>query len=155
MNKRIALFPGSFDPFTKGHEDIVLRGLQLFDEIIVAIGNNSEKNYLFNILKREKWIKEVFANNKKISVLSYKGLTIDLCKKVHAKYIIRGLRTSADFEFERGIAQMNRAMTPDIESVFVITDPALSALSSTIVRDIIRNQGDVSMFVPENIKVNL
>lgn len=150
---KIALFPGSFDPVTVGHVDVVKRTLDLFDELIIAIGQNTDKKYLFPLEKREAWLKKVFSAEKKVKVMTYQGLTVDFCRKAGARYIVRGLRTSADFEFERGIAQMNRAMAPDIETVFVITDPALSALNSTIVRDIIRHGGDASAFVPGEVKL--
>jgi len=149
--KKIAVFPGSFDPVTKGHENIVNKTLPLFDEIIIAIGVNSEKKYLFSIEQRKKWLEQVFKNEKKISIKTYQGLTIDFCKKINSKFILRGLRTSADFEFERGIAQMNQAMNDEIETVFILSNPELSAINSTIVRDIIRNGGDVKKFVPKGI----
>ena len=151
--KKTAIFPGSFDPITVGHESIIRRSIPLFDEIIVAIGINSTKDYQFPLEKREAWIKQVFANEPKINVISYSGLTIDLCKKVNAKYILRGLRTSADFEFELGIAQMNKAMMSDLETIFILTTPEFSAINSTIVRDIIRNGGDASAFVPKGINL--
>ena len=149
--KKIALFPGSFDPITKGHESIVKRALGLFDEIIIAIGNNSGKFSYFPIEKRQKWMEQVFAHEPKIKVQSYKGLTVDFCKKVKANYILRGLRTSADFEFERTIAQMNKAMAPEIETIFIIALPELSAINSTIVRDIIKHGGEVNQFIPKGI----
>ena len=151
--KKIAVFPGSFDPITKGHESIILRALPLFDEIIVAIGNNSNKKNYFPLAKRQKWIKDVFAKQSKIKVVSYTGLTVHFCKKMNAKYILRGLRTSADFEFERGIAQMNKAMNNEIETVFILTTPELSAINSTIVRDIIKHGGNIAPFVPEVLKI--
>ena len=152
--KRIAIFPGSFDPITKGHESILRRALPLFDEIIIAIGKNSDKKNYFPLEQREKWIKEVFADEPKVKVETYSGLTIDFCKKVNAHYILRGLRTSADFEFEKAIAQNNKIMSPDIETIFILPVPELSAINSTIVRDIIRNGGDVAPFVPSKIVVN-
>lgn len=151
--KKIAVFPGSFDPFTIGHEDIVHRALDLFDEIIIGIGNNSEKKYLFSIEKRIQWLENIFAGEKKISVKSYNGLTVDFCKSVAATYIVRGIRSSVDYEFEKSIAQMNQAMNPKIETVFLVSKPELSAISSTIVRDIIRHGGDVSQFVPKGINL--
>ncbi|CAN5409031.1 pantetheine-phosphate adenylyltransferase [soil metagenome] len=153
MNKRIAIFPGSFDPITKGHENILKRALPLFDEIIVSIGKNSSKQNYFSLEQREKWIKQVFANEPKVKVETYTGLTIDFCKKMNANFILRGLRTSADFEFEKSIAQNNNVMAPQIETVFILPIPELSAINSTIVRDIIRNGGDASPFVPSGIDV--
>lgn len=151
MSKRIAIFPGSFDPITKGHENILRRALPLFDEIIIAIGKNSSKQNYFSLEQREAWIKHVFANEPKVKVASYTGLTIDFCKKVNAGFILRGLRTSADFEFEKSIAQNNNIMAPTIETIFILPVPELSAINSTIVRDIIRNGGDASPFVPEGV----
>jgi pantetheine-phosphate adenylyltransferase len=151
MLKRIAIFPGSFDPITKGHENILHRALPLFDEIIIAIGKNSSKQNYFSLEQREKWIKQVFANEPKVRIETYTGLTIDFCKKMNATFILRGLRTSADFEFEKAIAQNNKQMAPEIETVFILPIPELSAINSTIVRDIIRNNGDASQFVPNGI----
>lgn len=146
--ERIAIFPGSFDPFTVGHESIVKRAIPLFDKIIIMIGFNSNKRSFFSIEKREKWIQEVFKDEPKISVECHQGLTVDFCKKVNANYILRGLRTSADFEFERAIAQVNKKMHPQIESVFLLTMPEHTPINSTIVRDIIFHGGDASMFLP-------
>ena len=147
----VAVFPGSFDPITKGHESIVRRAIGLFDEIVIAIGINSTKEYYFPIEKRIEWINKVFANEPKVRTEKYEGLTIDFCKKTNAQYILRGLRTSADFEFERGIAQMNKAMMSNIETVFFLTTPELSAINSTIVREILKNGGDASQFVPKEV----
>jgi pantetheine-phosphate adenylyltransferase len=149
--KRIAIFPGSFDPITKGHENILQRALPLFDEIIIAIGKNSSKQSYFSLEQREKWIKQVFPDQPKVRVETYTGLTIDFCKKMNAKFILRGLRTSADFEFEKAIAQNNKIMAPEIETDFILPIPELSAINSTIVRDIVRNNGDARPFVPEGI----
>jgi pantetheine-phosphate adenylyltransferase len=146
--ERIAIFPGSFDPFTVGHESVVKRAIPLFDKIIIMIGFNSNKRSFFPVEKREKWIKQVFENEPKISVECHEGLTVDFCKKVNAQYILRGLRTSADFEFERAIAQVNKQMYPRIESVFLLTIPEHTPINSTIVRDIIFHGGDASMFLP-------
>lgn len=151
--KRIAVFPGSFDPVTRGHEDIILRALPLFDHIFVAIGNNAEKKYTFTISQRLKWIEEVFGGIKEIEPAIYNGLTVDFCRRVNANYIIRGLRTAADFEFERAIGQVNKQLYDHIETVFMLTTPELSAISSSIVRDIWRNKGDVSTFVPDKIRI--
>ncbi|HAH25876.1 MAG TPA: pantetheine-phosphate adenylyltransferase [Prolixibacteraceae bacterium] len=149
--ERIAIFPGSFDPFTVGHESIVKRAIPLFDKIIVMIGYNSNKKSFFPIEKRERWINEVFKNEDKVTVQCYQGLTVDFCKKVNAGYILRGLRTSADFEFERAIAQVNKRMYPKIESVFLLTTPEHTPINSTIVRDIILHGGDASMFLPSGL----
>lgn len=153
MEKKIAVFPGSFDPITKGHESIILRCLPLFDEIVIGIGYNSNKHYYFSQERREHFIRKTFEGQTKITVQRYTGLTVDFCKEIGAKYIIRGLRTSADFEFERAIAQMNRSMNPDVETVFIVSDPSLSHISSTIVRDILLYNGDISAFVPPTVTV--
>jgi len=152
MNKT-ALFPGSFDPITKGHESIIKRALPLFDRIVIAIGVNPDKQYYFPLNKRLGWVKSVFGNDPKIRIEKYEGLTVDFCKKISAQYILRGLRTSPDFEFERTIAQMNQTMAPQIETVFILTTPELSAINSTIVRDILRNGGDARQFVPEGVNL--
>ncbi|MBL4625437.1 MAG: pantetheine-phosphate adenylyltransferase [Flavobacteriales bacterium] len=150
--EKVAVFPGSFDPITKGHESIIKRALPLFDKIVVAIGVNSSKKYMFSLEQRLNFCKKTFGDDK-ISVETYEGLTIDYCSTIGAKYLLRGLRTSADFEFERGIAQMNNAMNLEIETIFMLTPPELSAISSTIVRDIIKNGGDVSQFIPKGISL--
>lgn len=152
-HKKTAVFPGSFDPITRGHESIITRCLSLFDEIIIGIGFNSNKHYYFSQDRREHFIQQTFSGESKIKVMRYTGLTVDFCKEVNAQYILRGLRTSADYEFERAIAQMNRALAPEIDTIFVVADPALSHISSTIVRDILLYQGDVSKFIPETIKL--
>jgi pantetheine-phosphate adenylyltransferase len=151
MEKRIAVFPGSFDPITKGHENIVRRGLPLFDEIVVGIGYNTNKHYFYSQERREHFIRKVFEDEPKIKVQRYSGLTISFCKEIGAKFILRGLRTSADYEFERAIAQMNHAMAPDVDTIFIVSEPALSHISSTIVRDILLYQGDISSFVPKGV----
>lgn len=152
--KKIAIFPGSFDPFTRGHESLVHRVLPLFDELIIAIGINSHKSYYFSLEKRKRWIEETFAGVSKVSVESFSGLTIDYCRSKNARFIVRGLRTTADLEFEKAIAQMNKAMADEIETLFILPTPELSAINSTIIRDIVRNGGDASKFVPEAINLN-
>lgn len=149
--EKIAIFPGSFDPFTKGHESILKRGLDLFDKIIVGVGYNATKCSFFPLERRIRWIEELFADEAKISVASYEGLTIDFAKKHQANYILRGLRTSSDFEYERAIAQMNKTLSNGLESVFLLTTPQLTPVTSTIVRDIIRHGGDASMFLPDKL----
>jgi pantetheine-phosphate adenylyltransferase len=147
--EKIAIFPGSFDPITCGHASIVRRAIPLFDKIIIAIGVNALKSTYFDLDKRKQMIEAVFADCDKIEVQSYTGLTIDYCKEVNAKFLLRGLRTSADFEFERSIGQINKQLNADIETVFLLTQPEHTALNSSIVRDILRNNGDVSQFVPK------
>ena len=149
--KKIAVFPGSFDPVTRGHENIVIRAIPLFDEIIVALGENSEKNSFFYLQTRIDFLKKVFQSYPTVKIESYKGLTVDFCRDMNAKYILRGLRTSADFEFERSIGQMNKKMYSDIETVFMLTLPEYTPLNSSIIRDIIKNGGDARDFVPEAI----
>jgi pantetheine-phosphate adenylyltransferase len=148
---RIAVFPGSFDPITKGHQDIIARASVMFDQLIVAIGSNTIKQYYFSLEKRKEMIKESVADFPNVTVEEYAGLTVDYCKKVGSNFIVRGLRTSVDFEFERGIGQMNRAMHPEVETIFLLSEPELSAINSTIVRDILANGGDVSKFVPAGL----
>lgn len=149
--KKIAIFPGSFDPITNGHVDIVTRSLNLFDEIIIAIGVNTQKKYLFPLEKRIEWIKEVFKDEPKIKVESYNGLTINYCKSRGANYILRGIRSSADFEYEKTIAHLNNTMESTIETILILSKAELSSVSSTIVREIIIGNGDVSKFIPVEI----
>lgn len=151
--KKIAVFPGSFDPPTRGHESVIRRALPLFDEIIIAVGENPEKQGYFPVEKRIIWLNTIFSGESKIRVERYHGLTVDFCKQQAAGYILRGLRTSADFEFERSIGQMNRALVPGIETIFLLTEPEFSMISSSIVRDIHKNGGDVSGFVPEGVQL--
>jgi pantetheine-phosphate adenylyltransferase len=151
--EKIAVFPGSFDPITRGHDSVVRRALPLFDKIILAIGDNPDKKPYFLLKKRISWLKLLYKVEPRITVIVYSGLTVEFCKQVNAKYILRGLRTSADFEFERTIGLMNKALYHEIETVFLLCDPAYAALSSSIVRDILKNGGDVRDFVPEGINV--
>jgi pantetheine-phosphate adenylyltransferase len=154
MSKKIAVFPGSFDPFTIGHESVIIRSLPLFDEIIIAIGTNTKKEAHFPLESRMEMIREVFSNKPQIKVKSYSGLTVDFCRQCGARYLLRGLRTSADFEYERVIAQTNKAMYPDLESVFLLTLPEHTHINSTIIRDVIRYGGDASKFVPRAIDLS-
>ena len=147
---RRAVFPGSFDPLTLGHTDIIDRALPLFDEIIIAIGTNSTKKYMFPLEQRRKFIEDTYAGVSKIKVDTYQGLTIEYCKKIDSDFILRGLRNPADFEFEKAIAQTNRKMSK-IETVFLLTSADTSYISSSIVRDIIKNKGDVSLLVPKAV----
>ena len=145
-----AIFPGSFDPITLGHVDIVNRGLPLFDEIIIAIGVNSDKNYMFSLKERMSFIEKYYENEPKIKVTTYKGLTTEYCKKIDADFILRGLRNPADFEFEKAIAQTNRKLSK-IETVFLLTSADTAFISSSIVRDVYRHGGDISGLVPESV----
>ncbi len=149
---RRAIFPGSFDPLTLGHYDIIQRGITLFDELVIAIGINAEKKYMFSIDERMGFIKESFKDEPTIKVLTYEGLTVDFCKKVDASFILRGLRNPADFEFEKAIAHTNRKLT-EIETVFLLTSSGKSYISSSIVRDVIRNGGDYTGLVPDSVRV--
>ncbi len=149
--QKIALFPGSFDPITLAHIDILNRALPLFDKVYVGIGVNSTKNSFLDADLRKLMLEKVFENNQKIEVISYEGLTVEFCKKIGAQYMIRGIRSTSDFEYEKAISQMNHSMHPEIESIFILSKPGYSAISSTIVRDILRHGGDVKNFVPKEI----
>jgi len=153
---KIAIFPGSFDPFTIGHESVVRRALDMFDKVIVAIGFNTTKTRFIPIEKSTEGIKKVFEDTGgRVEVKVFKGLTVDLCKKENSRYILRGLRTAADFEYERAIAQTNKAMYPEIETVFLLTIPDHTYINSSIIREIIKQGGDASRFVPKNYKLDL
>jgi len=149
--KRIAVYPGTFDPVTKGHEALVLKALSLFDEIIIAIGHNSKKQTYFTIEQRIKWLEQVFKAYPQVKIETYNTLTVNYCKEKNAKFILRGLRSSTDFEFERNIAQANQALSPDIETIFIISSAGLSAVNSSIVRDIHKHGGDITQFIPSGI----
>jgi len=148
---RRAIFPGSFDPLTLGHHDIILRGITLFDELIIAIGKNADKKYMFSLEQRMNFIEEAFKEFSSIKVMTYSGLTVDFCRKVDADYILRGLRNPADFEFEKAIAHTNRKLS-EIETVFLLTSSGKSYISSSIVRDVIRNGGDYTGLVPNSVR---
>ena len=151
---KVAVFPGSFDPFTVGHESIVNRALQLFDRIVIAVGDNADKKNLFTVQKRMKMISKVFDGESRVEVTRYSGLTVEFCRSCGARYILRGLRTAIDFEYERAMGHMNWKMAPEIDTVFLLTSTEHTPINSTIVRDIIRNGGDVSMFVPAAINIS-
>lgn len=150
---RRAIFPGSFDPITLGHYDIITRGVTLFDELIIAIGINAEKKYMFTLEERKRFVEEAFKDEPRIRVMTYEGLTVDFCKEVNAEFILRGLRNPADFEFEKAIAHTNRKLS-EIETVFLLTSSGKSYISSSIVRDVIRNGGDYTGLVPETVRVS-
>lgn len=148
---RRAIFPGSFDPLTLGHYDIIQRGITLFDELVIAIGINADKKYMFSLEERTHFIKEAFKHEPKIKVMTYEGLTVDFCKKIDASFILRGLRNPGDFEFEKAIAHTNRKLS-EIETVFLLTSSGKSYISSSIVRDVIRNGGDYTGLVPDSVR---
>lgn len=150
--KRIALFPGTFDPITIGHVNIVERAMHLFDEIVIGIGHNSSKTTLFALEERENWIREIFKQEPKIRVEAYEGLTVTFCEALQANYILRGLRNMSDFDYEKNIAQMNKLVAPSVETVFLMCDPAYTPISSSVVRDLIRNGGDATPYLPKEIK---
>lgn len=152
--ERIAVFPGSFDPITLGHYDIIERAVPLFDKIIVAIGQNAQKNYMFSLEQRKKWIEDSLKKFPNVEVETYEGLTVDFCRKKNAQFILRGLRNPADFEFEKAIAHTNRAITQkDIETVFLLTSSGKSYISSSIVRDVIKNGGNYEILVPAEVRL--
>ena len=150
---RIALFPGSFDPITLGHVDIIERAVPLFDEIKIAVGTNSAKNYLFSLEQRVQWIEQTFAHEPKISVITYEGLTVDFAREQGVQFLLRGLRNPADFEFEKAIAQANREMVPDLETVFLLTSARYAYISSSIVREVYNHGGDFQKFVPATVQL--
>lgn len=150
---KIAVFPGSFDPITTGHVDVVSKAIPLFDKIVIGIGSNSSKKYMFSLKQREKWLRQVFRKHKTVEIKTYNSLTVDFCKEVKAGFILRGLRSTIDFEYEKPIAHLNQALNPKIETVFLLASENLSSVSSTIIREIIRHGGDVSAFIPEGIRL--
>jgi pantetheine-phosphate adenylyltransferase len=149
--KRIALFPGTFDPITIGHVNLVERAIHLFDEIVIGIGHNSSKSTLFTLEQREQWIRVIFKQQPTVRVQHYEGLTVSFCESIGSKYILRGLRNMSDFDYEKNIAQMNKLVKPGIETIFLMCDPAYTPISSSVVRDLIRNGGDASGFIPKEI----
>lgn len=152
-NKTIAIFPGSFDPITKGHESVVLRALPMFDQIIVALGENTSKKGFFSVQTRLRWLKETFSSYEKIKIDSFNCLTTEYCKQVGAQFILRGLRNSVDYQYEMNIARINHELNGQVETVFLLTKPEETAISSSFVREILSFGGEVSKFVPENIKI--
>ncbi|WP_143307346.1 pantetheine-phosphate adenylyltransferase [Chitinophaga vietnamensis] len=157
---RTCLFPGTFDPITLGHTDVINRGLDLFDKLVIGIGYNSNKKPMFPLEERIAWIREIYKDDHRVEVAAYEGLTIDFCKKIDARYILRGIRYVSDFEYEKAIADVNRTIAPGIETIFLTCVPEYSSIASTLVRDIYRNGGDVSSFVPAAVlegikKVNI
>jgi len=150
---KTAVFPGSFDPITLGHYDIISRAVPLFDQIIVAVGENATKKYMFSTAQRLGWIEEALKAFPSIKVMQYQGLTVNFCREHQAGFILRGLRNPADFEFEKAIAQTNRKLYPEIETIFLLTASGYSSISSSIVRDVIRNGGDYHPFVPSAVRL--
>jgi pantetheine-phosphate adenylyltransferase len=150
--KKIAVFPGSFDPITTGHVDLVYRALTIFDEIVIAIGVNSQKQTLFSVEDRKLWIENVFADEPRVTVDVFQGLTVHYCKKVDAHFLLRGLRNASDFDYEKTISQLNHIVGEDVETLFLISKPEFSHISSTIVREIIKGGGNAKPFLPEGVK---
>ncbi|MEE0895177.1 MAG: pantetheine-phosphate adenylyltransferase [Bacteroidales bacterium] len=155
MEKKIALFPGSFDPITKGHKSIVERALPMFDKIVVAVGTNTAKNSVFPLEKRIEWIEKTFAQYDNVEVVTFNSLTVDFCREIGAKYILRGLRNSTDFQYERNIARINQELDSEIETIFLMTKPDDAAISSSLVREILSFGRDVSQFIPEEIEISI
>lgn len=150
--QRTCLFPGTFDPITLGHVDVIERAVNMFDRLVIGIGTNASKQPMFTIEQRIGWMKEIFKNEPRIEVAGYEGLTVEYCKTLGAHFILRGIRYISDFEYEKAIADMNRMLAPDIETVFLTCSPLYSTISSTLVRDVIRNGGDAGMFMPKEVK---
>ena len=153
--QRIALFPGTFDPITIGHLDIIHRALPLFDKLVIGIGRNANKSAMFSEEQRMKWIREIFGDNPKVSVVVYEGLTVECCRKVAANFIVRGIRYVNDFEYEKAIADMNRSLDKDIETVFLTCLPQYTSVASTLVRDVIRNGGNARQFLPDAVSKDI
>jgi pantetheine-phosphate adenylyltransferase len=153
--QRICLFPGTFDPVTLGHVDIINRALPLFDKIYVGIGINTSKSPMFTAEQRMKWVADIYANEPRVESVVYEGLTVNFCKSIHANFILRGIRYVSDFEYEKTIADANRTLDNKIETVFLTGEPKYTSVASTIVRDIIRNGGDASPFLPDLVAKSL
>ena len=153
--QRIALFPGTFDPITIGHLDIIHRALPVFDKLVIGIGRNANKTAMFSEEQRMKWIRDIFGDNPKVSVVVYEGLTVECCRKVGANFIVRGIRYVNDFEYEKAIADMNRSLDHNVETIFLTCLPQFTSIASTLVRDVIRNGGDVSQFLPREVAASL
>jgi pantetheine-phosphate adenylyltransferase len=153
MNKRIAVFAGTFDPVTMGHVDVVRRAAPLFDEIIIAIGVNTAKKTLFSLDKRTEWLERTFSDLSNIRIEHYEGLTVNFCESMGAKYLLRGLRNGTDFDYEAHIAQLNKSLDSKIETVFMMTSPEFSFISSTLVRDLVIHQGDYQPYVPNSVEL--
>src|SRR5690606_1801352 len=149
---RIALFPGTFDPITLGHTDVINRALPLFDKLVIGIGSNSAKKPMFSEEQRKMWIKKNYKDHPQIEVQIYSGLTIDFCRAIGAQFILRGIRYVSDFEYEKAIGDMNKTLAPEIESVFLACSPQFSTISSTLVRDVIRNNGAAHIFLPKEVQ---
>lgn len=153
MQQRICLFPGTFDPITLGHVDIIKRAVSLFDKLYIGIGLNTSKQPMFSIEQRKEWIEKIFSDYPQIAVVSYEGLTINYCKELQAQYILRGIRSIVDFEYEKAIGDMNRMLAPEVETIFLACAPEYSTISSTVVRDVIRNKGNVKSFLPPELNL--
>lgn len=149
--QRICLFPGTFDPITMGHVDVIKRAVALFDKLVIGVGINSSKQPMFSLEQRTGWIRDIFRGESRVEVTGYQGLTIDYCRQIGAQFVLRGIRSVGDFEYERAIADMNRMLAPDIETVFLTSSPQYSTISSTLVRDVIRHKGNAGLFVTESM----
>lgn len=152
MMQRTCLFPGTFDPITKGHVDVIRRSISLFDKMVIGVGKNTNKQPMFDGALRVHWIREIFKEEPHVEVAAYEGLTINFCREINAQYILRGIRYVSDFEYEKAIADMNRMLMPEVETIFLTCTPEFSTISSTLVRDVIRNGGNVGLFVPQEVK---
>ena len=152
---RICLFPGTFDPVTLGHTDIINRALPLFDKFVIGIGRNVNKEPMFSEEKRLQWLREIYKNEPKVEALAYDGLTVECCKRIGATFVLRGIRYVNDFEYEKAIADMNRSLDHNVETIFLTCLPQFTSVASTLVRDVIRNRGDVTQFLPKEVAVSL